>query len=1039
MPTLPSLTGTSGRPSFKSGEGVAVPATRRDEGSRSFLPSEDQAVATAASSDKLMQSADHPASSSKDSHGPPSSRSSHSASVFVAAAPVAATATMVPPLFPSPADKAAATPGIPVARHMAKLEECAKLHRDLHDAHESFRILQQHSEGQQREYEYVLREAQRAQDVLAVVSGEMHGHQERVRSLERENLQLRSELQALRQGKAVFAARSMTMGGGNRVCMAAATHHPVMDAVFPGMPTATGYTLGSTVGASPDEEATAFARRLMTEYAVASFQSSCEPSISILHSLYRNDGRLIAAENAIVDAQLVVLQKLLEEPTSLWRGWAATQLNTLSIRFAYQESGIALLSGMLPALPSLRALEIFGINTTTAVRRLCEVLLSSSILTLSLPELRVGDEALELLWRLLSQRQSLGLVGEADVATELSRCGTATLTVKEKDQKSTEDALRMHTLDLGCCEVLDTMTLRHLCCPGLQVLLLPGCEVMTDTVVHAILRACPTLYTLDISGCTTLTTACTAFFNQLAPQLAVLRVENCPGIRSLHLEYVEVLFSSLANVTALCMPSLKRLPVPISNRSVLMHAFEAPQLEELTCRSMMIDSAVLCPALMVHVPSGRPYQCIAPVSVEELVADEEERSVAVESTAVTSDSADASLPPIAAPPQLLFLAFENCAFEDAPATLGPLLRQQRSLQKLSLHNCQGVRDEVLCGLPPSLLALDLGHTASLTDAGVAEVVLHTPHLKQLSLKGAGAALTNNGIHKLRGLSELQELNLLQLDSFRVTPAAVSAVAASLPQLTMVRHETAVVVSGGASAPGRGGSSLLQVARSDDETDWLAEMAACPRDLLRLRHTAALTLWKERTLPKPSTLTPMATARTAAADAAAAATALCFTPHPPRTTLQTATGGPMSAYNSPAVEEMLPKTVEHDTSCESGIASPYSAPTADGSASQLPGTSIEPHHGRPSSAPQPTASTSSSSSSSDDDDDDKPRAGNARGSSSSPLRFSVEPSAAAVALMASAQLGPWGEEDTLAEHQQEVAVAGTTATGRQNTDSHRALR
>lgn len=159
--------------------------------------------------------------------------------------------------------------------------------------------------------------------------------------------------------------------------------------------------------------------------------------------------------------------------------------------------------------------------------------------------------------------------------------------------------LHIPILDLSHCQVEDPLTIKTICCPGVQVLFLAGlANAVTDVALHCVLKSgCPSLRTLDLSGCTRVTSQGLSTYCNRHDHLVVLRVEQCPQLRTLHLDHIQVLYSPLNFVHSLHMPALRRLPVPVENRIVLRD-FSAPALEEVSFHGMMIGHHVLQPAFM---------------------------------------------------------------------------------------------------------------------------------------------------------------------------------------------------------------------------------------------------------------------------------------------------------------------------------------------------------------------------------------------------------------------------------------------------------
>jgi len=527
--------------------------------------------------------------------------------------------------------------------------------------------------------------------------------------------------------------------------------------------------------------------------------------------------------------------------------------------------------------------------------------------------------------------------------------------------------LEIPILDLSHCQIDDPMTVKKICCPGVQVLFLAGlANAVTDTALHCVLKSgCPTLHTMDLSGCTRLTSEGLQRYVNRHDHVLVLRVEHCPQIHTLHLDHVQVLYSPLNYIRSLRMPSLRRLPIPVESRAVLRD-FCVPELEEISFHRIMIDRLTFPPALLfteeelrrIHAYERDQYlakECQRDALRIRRTMEEEQRTlqqekVSTDPTGTAVGSGDGGPPPsvlpsrkksvertgvpttapssittlsttteeeeeegrgeeslststpllpvsnaqvlaivqgilgvpatdavedadggpprarsssrraastsvrLALPPRLKSIAFIQCDFTD-PVALPALLTQQEQLMRLTVHRCTGVEDACLRTLPKTLRYLDVAYCGSLSDVGLQYLVTQSPLLVHLNLKQAGGhhGIGKEGIHALYGLPWLQHLNLLGLSPETVQGSVVSALAASLPHLTTLYHETAVVPigrekRGGATAEplppppppsfdmadletpaGRGGGLSLVSTSSASPTSFLSRVPAHRRE------------------------------------------------------------------------------------------------------------------------------------------------------------------------------------------------------------------
>lgn len=873
---------------------------------------------------------------------------------------------------------------------------------------------------------------------------------------------------------------------------------------------------------------------VLLNYLTYSFHEACAPHVEALESMYRGDTTFIMVKPPVEVKQLEVYSQLLRTaPPSPVGLWSASHLHLLSLRCQDSTAGLTIVAEMLPRLPFLQQLEIFGVSSTEGMRQLTASLaVAQQVEYLSLPQLAVEDDALELLWALLRQRQQLETPHDDEACEEEVKacCGegdavpsaaeetptpallpdTRGLSGTSRSSATTAGAaavpsvqlkpppcndppsdsldvapprrLEIPTLDLSHCTVKEPDTLKRICCPGVQVLFLSGLtNVVTDISLHAILQgACPTLHTLDISHCSRLTPHSTLYLNR-HPHIEVLRCENCAGLKKLDLEYVQVLYSPLNFVHDLRMPQLRRLPVPVESTSVL-RSFVAPQLAELTLHGMQIDRFTLETCLMfsaeelLEVSAQEKQQQLEQAIAAECEkqkqfrVDEEEKlnppvasDEPIEVKALVAQDGATAEPPAteplvktpllmmpdglsgaedafsseprdivqrlrrsvalpasraAHPPQFALLSFVNCQFT-VTDELYRLLEQQSALQRLVIHGCTGLDDALLPTLPPTIVELDLGLTSALSDRSVQQIAPCLPLLTRLNLKAIGSRVSDAGVRSLYGLSQLQSLNLLGLSPALVTASAVAGLASALPRLEVLYHETAVVANGGASQPGRpvpaSGTGFLQIHRTDEENQWREEVRHAPLQLLRLRNSASLKLWLETALPKPSSLWGMTQARTAAAAAARAHTALLYTPCPPHSWMASR---PLRPGDEPLVVHPMAELALRVLSCEKktlaseGGSKGGTVLQDEGSETENGGVAAGGRDGR-TTLPGNDSVTSSS-----DEEESPLSAGAAREDGSSARSGLHKPHAAADSTGADeAEMGPWGEEDPLVAHQE----------------------
>ncbi|CAG9569668.1 putative leucine-rich repeat protein [Leishmania major strain Friedlin] len=715
-----------------------------------------------------------------------------------------------PPARALPAIAAAATvtaatlPSIPLDRYRAKLEECAELHRQLEELAQTKEAVEQRLASCQAEAVQLRQTVHRLECVV---------------QLRNEELVLLRDYRRQRGG-----------GGGDGALASMRMVLPAAEAAAQSLDRARGGAGQQFTHAA--EGAAAADQAVILEYIRTSCYVGCPTHPQLIQSFFAASSgeALVATEPPLTYAQGSVLHRLLTQTPIGWgaaaaaaaavaelsafRTWACEHLRTFSVRFEDAYAGVSILSdALLHSLPSLAQLEVWGVDSDAALTKLADALVGATqVRELSLPELVVGDEGLQALWRLLRIRGSMHAPCTAAVPAETS-CAADSL------------ALALCTLDLSACHIKDPLTLAQLHCPSVEVLLLPPTDRVTDSFLAEVLQRCPRLHTLDLSGCARLTDACVEFFNSAAPQLRVLALEHCPHVHRLQLDHVEVLLSSLAHVHALTSRSLRVLPLPVQQRVVLT-SLVAPRLSQISLHGLPVDEEVL---RRLNGRSGEVDGC--------------EQGV-----------------------RLTSVTFSECTFVSDDVFAG-FLQSQTDLQKLSLFHCKGLSNACWVakrGLPifAALHTLELVNLRTLTDEALRELTQACPALQQLNLHGAGwSHLTDISIRQLDQLSELRVLNLLALNPDLVTAPVVTALVQRLPQLQRLYHETAITLAGHSKSVESGDrgalhpvgavditsasvSSSVIVERSDAEARWRAALRDYPLRMLRLQHHSALVLWTD---------------------------------------------------------------------------------------------------------------------------------------------------------------------------------------------------
>ncbi|ESL06851.1 leucine-rich repeat protein [Trypanosoma rangeli SC58] len=754
-------------------------------------------------------------------------------------------------------------------------------------------------------------EIQRLRDVLFVTTDELQGMQQRVEELQRENKRMTAELRA-HQALATDTTRRRKVSTALKPTRGTGTDSVVHTNMEGHRLTHSAVNLRLDKGTSLSKRRASSSDALNTANALASYVRECfrigaVPHMELLHSLYDGD-RLMAVDPPISHAQLSALKRVLidatglesisgrEDPSLLQMcrlgshalssapSWMH-QVKLLSFRCENWQASVSTLLYMIRSLEFVRDLEIFSLCDAAVMRQLTGALLMAPhVEVLSLPELSLTDEGLAVLFAFLIRHEQLATKPPLIKLPKVSSSSLPEPTASQRGVEASfsitrtsaeaeaaagqppcsEAPLGMHIalpcLDLSRCTIEHpTALFRTFRGTSVEVLVLTGCTALRDVHVRDILAACPQLHTLDLSNSEGLTTACVKYVSQ-HERLKVLRLENCPAIKELELANLEVLFSSLAYVTRLWAPGLRRLPTPLTHSSVLFD-FYAPNLVEVTLKGVVVDCGTLAAFVSDSSSDGAAERATSFAaftlgcnisSVEKLLqkqqqlpqegeagVDEEERQVEEEQETVEEKKVAGKVA------QLLSVGFIECTIA-APSELSAFMKQQSQLLRLSLHGCQGMMDSNLAWLPTTIMELDVGGVAQLTGRSIDAIVVRLPQLIKLSLKNAGTSIQNADLHRLRGLGNLEVLNLLGLP--QLLPEAVAAVAEELPRLRVLYHETVVVER---TRP----TACLQVLRSDEEDTTRQDIHQCLKELLHLRNETALALWMEAQLPKPTQLLP----------------------------------------------------------------------------------------------------------------------------------------------------------------------------------------
>jgi hypothetical protein len=317
-----------------------------------------------------------------------------------------------------------------------------------------------------------------------------------------------------------------------------------------------------------------------------------------------------------------------------------------------------------------------------------------NIAAISLPGLSVSDEGLQLLLKVVSNREQLASSPRPFTPKDPSQASV--------DSPSATRLLTLADLDLAQVAMQDVRSLEMIRSGTFRSLSLHGCAMLKDQFLADILRSCPALESLDVSGCTALTNDSVMFINA-SQSVTKVNVTGCSGISRLQLFKVKELRTNMSRISFLDVPEVVSMPEPITSFQTVY--FAAPKVRGLTFSALAF--------------SQRELQMIAESSKN-----------------------------------LEEVAFLNCRLHQGADLF---FRQLRKLTHVSLHGSKGITDQDVTSLGSQLVCLDLTDQYSISNRSMKHLAEVCRGLRSLTLKRC-ANITDEGLVALATCSDLNYLN-----------------------------------------------------------------------------------------------------------------------------------------------------------------------------------------------------------------------------------------------------------------------------------------
>jgi hypothetical protein len=551
--------------------------------------------------------------------------------------------------------------------YRAKTDECILLRMQLRDAHLQSDNLAQQLRRQENISLSQRDEIAKLQQSLDVVLKELSSKKALIDTLQSENARLRRDL-----GSPVSAdvARSAS----------------------------NSYVVKSLPTHSVDEAP----KTLSAAYVEQCFSSGVSPHVDIISGLHKGHAIRVLSEPASFQQMLALCEVLRLKKLDPAMSLQAASITVLECKCATQDT-FRLVAELMSLLSNLASVSLHNFGDLVAHDVACVLSVVDNISSLALPGLCVSDEGLQMLLKVVSNREQL-----ASSPRPFTPRSAAQATI---DNPSAMRLLSLADLDLSNAKVQDLRSFEMIRGSTIRSLSLRGSAVLKDNLLGEIIRSCPALESLDVSNCPSLTNDAVSFINA-SGSITRLNITGCFSVTRLQLFKAKELRSNLARITFLDVPEVVSMPEPITSFQTVL--FSAPKVHGLTFSALAF--------------SARELQMIA-------------------------DSAKA----------LEEVAFLNCRLHQGA---DQFFRQMRKLTHVSLHGCKGITDQDVVCLGSSLVCLDLTDQYSLSNRSMKHLAEVCRGLRSLTLKRC-ANITDEGVVSLATCTDLQYLNVLGMRKLTV--------------------------------------------------------------------------------------------------------------------------------------------------------------------------------------------------------------------------------------------------------------------------------
>lgn len=379
---------------------------------------------------------------------------------------------------------------------------------------------------------------------------------------------------------------------------------------------------------------------------------------------------------------------------------------------------------------TLTSLSVSDVDDRTAPAIAGSIAVAVHLTTLELPNLKVTDEGMQLIMKVVANRDIAASAMSAGTDRDSGRLSPAQITLGAAPSPTLVGSpIAVHNLDLSQTRLTEGDTFFLIKGSFIHSINFRDCIGLLDKFLGEVIMSSPNLESLDLTNCASLTQDAVMFINQ-AKNLKRLSIVNCPALHSLRLNTVVELTTDFRGVTHFNAPQLERFTIPLQAFGCV--SFECPKLTELSIANTTL--------------SQREFLIIGDCS------------------------------------SLTVAQFINCR----TSSFGQFLKRMRRLSKLSVRCCKGITDADLECIGPTVEDLDLTECYCLTDKLAQRIASICKILKRLTLKRC-SGLSDSGLFYLAQCPELTFLNVLGMR--KVTVEGLRRVCQQAPSLTHLIHET----------------------------------------------------------------------------------------------------------------------------------------------------------------------------------------------------------------------------------------------------------